>query len=275
MAAFKVACIQNCAANDLAANLRAIEQPVREAVGAGADLVCLPEFYCLLEPNDVSYYDQGYDEVEHPALAHGRALAREHACWLQLGSIPVRASDGKVFNRALLLAPDGSVQARYDKIHLFDVTIRDGQNYRESSGVEAGTRAVVADLPWGRLGFSICYDVRFAALYRLLAQAGAAFIVVPAAFTAKTGAAHWHTLLRARAIETGCFVIAAGQCGVRPWGRRTYGHSLVIDPWGEVLADAGEGEGWVSAIIDPVRVAEVRGMIPSIDHDRPIARPAT
>ncbi|MCP5201745.1 MAG: carbon-nitrogen hydrolase family protein [Gammaproteobacteria bacterium] len=274
MSTFDVACIQNCAANDLDANLAKVETLVRAAVADGADLVCLPEFYCLLEPSDGSYYDNGYDEDAHPALAHGRTLAAELSRWLLLGSMPVRAAGGKVHNRGFLLAPDGGIAARYDKIHLFDVVIRDGQDYRESAGVAPGDCAVVAPLPWGRLGLSICYDVRFPQLFRQLAQAGADFLAVPAAFTAKTGAAHWHTLLRARAIENGCFVFAPGQCGVRPWGRRTYGHSLIIDPWGEILADAGDDEGYVIATVDPARVAEVRRMIPSLHHDRPIAPPA-
>ncbi|MGE0484308.1 MAG: carbon-nitrogen hydrolase family protein [Gammaproteobacteria bacterium] len=273
MSTFKVACVQNCAAADLDANLREVETLVRAAVADGADLVCLPEFYCLLEPSDGSYYENGYDEDSHPALAHGRDLATELSRWLLLGSMPVRAEAGKVFNRGFLIAPDGAVTARYDKIHLFDVVIRDGQDYRESAGVMPGESAVVAKLPWGSLGMSICYDVRFPQLYRQLAQAGADFLTVPAAFTAKTGAAHWHTLLRARAIETGSFVFAPGQCGVRPWGRRTYGHSLIVDPWGEILADGGEDVGYVSATIDPARVAEVRTMIPSLGHDRAFLPP--
>jgi len=265
---FTVACVQNCASDDLDANLRGVEELVRGAAAAGADLICLPEFYCLLEPRDGAYYEHGYEEATHPALAHGCGLARDLGRWLLLGSIPVRDIGGKVRNRALLIAPGGEVAARYDKIHLFDVAIRDGQQYRESSSVVPGERAVVAALPWGRLGLSICYDLRFAGLYRELAHAGAEFLAVPAAFTAKTGAAHWHALLRARAIETGCFVFAPGQCGVRSWGRRTYGHSLIVDPWGEVLADGGDDVGFITARIEPARVGEVRAMIPALNHDR-------
>lgn len=265
---FTVACVQNCASDDLDANLRSVEELVRGAAAAGADLICLPEFYCLLERHDGAYYERGYDEAVHPALAHGRELARELGRWLLLGSIPVRDTGGKVRNRALLISSEGELAARYDKIHLFDVAIRDGQQYRESNSVAPGERAVVAPLPWGRLGLSICYDLRFAHLYRELAHAGAEFLAVPAAFTAKTGAAHWHALLRARAIETGCFVFAPGQCGVRPWGRRTYGHSLIVDPWGDVLADGGDDVGFVTARIDPARVGEVRAMIPALTHDR-------
>ncbi|MEQ8233816.1 MAG: carbon-nitrogen hydrolase family protein [Gammaproteobacteria bacterium] len=266
--AFTVACVQNCAGDDLDANLREVDALVRAAVQDGAELVCLPEFYCVLEPRDGAYYENGFEEAAHPALAHARALVRDLGCWLLLGSVPVRAGEGKVRNRSLLLTPAGEVAARYDKIHLFDVAIRDGQQYRESSSVAPGQRAVVAAMPWGRLGLSICYDLRFPHLYRALAGAGADFLAVPAAFTAKTGAAHWHALVRARAIETGCFVFAPGQCGERAWGRRTYGHSLIVDPWGEVLADAGADVGFVSARIEPGRVAEVRAMIPALSHDR-------
>ncbi|MEQ8663284.1 MAG: carbon-nitrogen hydrolase family protein [Gammaproteobacteria bacterium] len=267
-AVFTVACVQNCAGDDLDANLREIDNLVRAAAAAGAALICLPEFYCLLEPRDGAYYDNGYEEAAHPALAHAQRLVAELGCWLLLGSLPVRADGGKVRNRSLLLTPEGRVAARYDKIHLFDVAIRDGQHYRESTSVAAGERGVLATLPWGRLGMSICYDLRFPYLYRALAGAGADFLAVPAAFTAKTGAAHWHTLLRARAIETGCYVFAPGQCGVRSWGRRTYGHSLIVDPWGEVLADGGDDVGFVTARIEPARVAEVRAMIPALAHDR-------
>ena len=267
---FKVACVQNCATNDLVANLRTLDALIRAAHAAGAALILLPEFFCNLEPSDSSYYDVGYDAEQHPALAHMRALARELAAWMVLGSMPVRAAERKVHNRCFVLDPNGEVRATYDKIHLFDVAIKDGQNYKESSSVAAGERAEVVTLPWGRLGLTICYDLRFPQLYRQLAQAGADFIAIPAAFTAKTGAAHWHTLVRARAIETGCFVFAPGQCGTRPWGRQTYGHSLIVDPWGAVLADAGTDEGFIIADIDPARVAETRRMIPSLYHDRTI-----
>lgn len=272
-ASFTVACVQNCAADDIDRNLAVADDLTRAAVAAGAELVCLPEFFCQIAPTDASYYDSGFDEADHPALAWGRDTAASLQRWLLLGSIPVRCKKGKVHNRAYLLDPAGHTVATYNKIHLFDVAIRDGQQYRESDSVAAGDHAVVASLPWGGLGLSICYDVRFAALYRQLARAGADFLAIPAAFTAKTGAAHWHTLVRARAIETGCFVFAPGQCGARPWGRRTYGHSLIVDPWGEVLADGGEEEGFVTATVDVSRVAAVRNMIPALKHDREIAGP--
>lgn len=267
---FTAACVQNCAGDDLEANLAAADAHVRAAAAAGADFIALPEFFCNLERSARAYYDKGYAVDDHPAVLRYAALARELGRWILLGSVPVKAGPGKVWNRSLLLDPQGAVRASYDKIHLFDVAIKDGQSYLESASVEAGARAVVADLPWGRLGLSICYDVRFAYLYRTLAQAGAQFLTIPAAFTAKTGEAHWHTLVRARAIETGCYVIAPGQCGTRAWGRATYGHSLIVDPWGEVLADGGEEPGFVLATIDPARVAEVRAMIPALAHDREV-----
>lgn len=270
---FKVACVQNCATNDMPANLATVERLVRAAHGQGASLVCLPEFFCNLEPADGSYYDNGFEADDHPALAALRALGRELGLWLLLGSIPVKAADRKVHNRSIVLDPQGTVIASYNKIHLFDVAIKDGQSYKESNGVAAGGEAVIAALPWGGLGLTICYDVRFPYLYRQLAQHGASFLSIPAAFTAKTGAAHWHTLVRARAIETGCYVFAPGQCGTRPWGRATYGHSLIVDPWGMVLADAGEEEGVILADVDPARVLEVRRMIPSLSHDRAIVGP--
>lgn len=270
---FKVACVQNCATNDMPANLATVERLVRAAHEQGAALVCLPEFFCNLEPADGSYYDKGFDADQHPALAAMRALGRELGLWLVLGSMPVKAAGRKVHNRSIVLDPQGAVVATYNKVHLFDVAIKDGQSYQESNGVAAGAEAVIAALPWGGLGLSICYDLRFPHLYRQLAQHGASFLSIPAAFTAKTGAAHWHTLVRARAIETGCYVFAPGQCGTRPWGRATYGHSLIVDPWGTVLADAGEQEGVVVAEVDPARVTEVRHMIPSLSHDRAIAAP--
>jgi len=270
---FKVACVQNCATNDLEANLATVERLVRSAHTQGASLVCLPEFFCNLEPADGSYYDNGFEADQHPALAALRALGSELRLWLLLGSIPVKAADRKVHNRSIVLDPQGAIVATYNKIHLFDVAIRDGQTYKESNGVAAGSEAVIAALPWGGLGLTICYDVRFPHLYRQLAQHGASFLSIPAAFTAKTGAAHWHTLVRARAIETGCYVFAPGQCGTRPWGRATFGHSLIVDPWGTVLADAGDDEGVIVAEVDPARVAEVRRMIPSLTHDRSITGP--
>jgi len=201
-------------------------------------------------------------------LGHFRALAAELDLLLLLGSIMVPAAGDKVYNRSYLLDAADEIAARYDKLHLFDVTLSGGESYRESNYVAPGANAVTCTTPWGVLGLSICYDMRFAHLYRALAKAGAEFISIPAAFTHTTGAAHWHTLVRARAIECGCFVFAPAQCGTRPWGRATYGHSLIVDPWGRVLADGGEHAGLITARIDPSLVARTRERIPSLRHDR-------
>lgn len=272
---FKAACVQNCAGLDLQRNIAECSALISAAAAAGAALVCLPEYFVRLDSDERRAVREALPEEGHPALVHFSALARELGVWILLGSIPVRVSAEKVNNRSYLLAADGSVVARYNKLHLFDVNIRDGQNYRESASVLNGTEAVLAATPWGVLGLSICYDLRFPYLYRALAQAGASFLAVPAAFTQKTGEAHWHVLLRARAIETGCYVFAPCQCGEHDGGRRTYGHSLIVDPWGVVLADGGEEPGFVIADIDPARVDAVRSMIPALEHDRGFSGPAT
>ncbi|MDP6183771.1 MAG: carbon-nitrogen hydrolase family protein [Gammaproteobacteria bacterium] len=270
---FTVACVQNSALDDVAYNIQDASDLVRQAVGEGADFVCLPEYFTCLEPSDHLYIERGFSEAEHPTLPHFRGLAAELKTWLLLGSIAVKVGEAKVSNRSYLLDSDGEIVESYDKIHLFDVSLKRGESYKESRTVAPGDRACVADLPWGRLGFSVCYDVRFPQLYRSLGRAGADFISIPAAFTATTGAAHWHVLVRSRAIETGCYVFAPNQFGKRPWGRRTYGHSLIVDPWGKVLADAGDRRGFVTAEIDTEQVREARRMIPALTHDRTIAAP--
>jgi predicted amidohydrolase len=267
LSSFKVACIQNCAGSNQTENISKVEILVREAAGAGAELICLPEFYSVLEPNDSDYWDHGWDMECHPALLHAKSLASEIACWLLLGSIPVKASNRKVYNRSILIDAKGHETGYYDKLHLFDVAIKDGQEYKESRNVIPGETARLLTTPWGSLGLTICYDVRFPALYRSLAQAGASFISIPAAFTEKTGSAHWHTLVRSRAIETGSYIFAPGQTGMRSWGRKTYGHSLIVDPWGVVLADAGVEEGYITAEIDPEKSSVARNMIPSLQND--------
>jgi predicted amidohydrolase len=209
-------------------------------------------------------------EEGNPAVAYFSALARELAIWLHLGSMAVLLPNGKIANRSLLFAPNGEVEARFDKIHMFDVELPGGESYRESKNYQAGDGAVLADLPWGTLGLTICYDLRFPHLYRALAQAGADFLAIPSAFTRKTGEAHWHTLLRARAIENGCFVLAAAQAGRHESGRETYGHSLVVAPWGENLAEAdGVHPMVIVADVKSSDVAEARKRIPSLQHDRP------
>jgi predicted amidohydrolase len=270
----KAACIQFTAGREIGPNIERLLPLIRRARDAGADLVALPENATMIEPIAAQSIAKALPEEAHPALPAFRALARETGIWLLAGSLTIKAEGNKVANRSLLLDAEGAVVARYDKLHLFDVTLRDGEWYRESDTVRPGGRAVVTPTPWGLLGMTVCYDLRFPQLYRALAQAGAAFLAVPSAFTRQTGAAHWHVLLRARAIETGCYVLAPAQCGVHAEGRKTYGHSLIVDPWGEVLADGGEDEGFVIAELDTARVEDARRMIPALQHDRAFDGPA-
>ncbi len=265
---FRVACIQNCAGTETAPNLAECAGFVREAAGRGAELVILPEYFTGLDIRDNLLIPEAFSEEAHPALPLFSGLAREHRAWLLLGSLAIEAGDGKITNRSYLIDPAGTTVARYDNIHLFDVDLEGGESYRESATIAPGASAVVADLPWGRIGLSICYDLRFPQLYRALAKAGADFLSVPAAFTKTTGEVHWEVLLRARAIETGCFVFAPCQSGVHAGGRATFGHSLIVDPWGAVIADGGEDPGVVVAEVDPAAVAKARGMIPALQHDR-------
>jgi len=271
---FTAACVQLASDTEPEANIEAAVEAVRRARDAGADFVLTPETTDMMEMKRPKAFAKAKAEADHPGLARLRALAGELGCWLLIGSLVIRLSDERLANRSVLIDPAGQVAARYDKIHMFDVEVPDGQSYRESKAYQPGGTAVVADLPWGRLGLSVCYDLRFAGLYRALAQAGAEFLTVPSAFTRLTGRAHWHVLLRARAIETGAFVLAPAQCGETSQGRQTYGHSLIVAPWGEVLAEAGEEPAVILAEIDPTRVAEARRMIPALGHDRPFADPA-
>ena len=274
-ATFTAACVQLSSGPEPAANVAAAAALVREAKAAGADLVMTPETSNMLGLGRRDMMAAARPEAEDPSLAAFRELAAETGAWLLLGSLVLRASGDKLANRSLLIDPGGHIVARYDKIHMFDVEIPDGQSYRESKAYAPGAQAVTADLPWGRLGMTVCYDLRFPQLYRALAQAGADFLSIPSAFTRFTGQAHWHVLLRARAIETGCFVFAPAQCGSHEGGRETYGHSLIVAPWGEVLGDGGTAPGVTLAEIDPAEVAKARAMIPALDHDRPIAAPET
>jgi predicted amidohydrolase len=211
-------------------------------------------------------------EADHAALKAFRALARELRIWLHAGSLSVRVGNDKVANRTYMIDPHGDVAASYDKIHMFDVDLGNGERYAESATFQSGDRAISVDLPWGRLGLTICYDLRFPHLYRNLAQAGADFLAVPAAFTKVTGEAHWHILLRARAIETGCFVFAPAQTGTHAAGRKTYGHALIINPWGEILADGGTAPGVISARIDPAEVKSARGRVPAYGVEMDFSR---
>jgi predicted amidohydrolase len=266
---FTVACVQHCAGQDVAANLGTLDRLIEQAVGRGAELVCLPEYCAAYGMTDGRLEVGARAEGEHGALGALREMASRHRRWLLIGSLGVLADDGRILNRSYLVGPDGAVRARYDKIHLFDVDLARGESYRESGTIRPGETAPVVATPFARLGLTICYDLRFPQLYRALAKAGAEVLFVPAAFTRTTGQAHWHVLLRARAIECGAFVVAPSQCGAAPDGRLArYAHSLIVAPWGEVLADGGEGEGVIAAELDLARVAEARRMIPALRHDR-------
>ena len=272
-AKFRLACIQTSSGNDMAANIAAASALVREARAANADLIALPECVAMMEVGRANIVAAAATADAHPALAAFRALAAELGVWLLAGSLTVDLGEDRVANRSFLLDGHGGIVAWYDKIHMFDVDLAGGESYRESTTYRPGASAVVAATPFGGLGMTVCYDLRFPQLYRALAQAGAELLAVPSAFTRQTGAAHWHVLLRARAIETGAYVFAPAQCGTHPNDRATYGHSLIVDPWGEVLADGGEEPGFVIAGIDPARVAEARRSLPSLRHDRAYAAP--
>jgi predicted amidohydrolase len=269
MPQIKVACVQMRSGTDVADNIAAADALIRQAARDGAELIATPEMTTLLDRKPGAAWEKSTSEGDDTGVAAFRALAKELGVTLLVGSVAIRADEGKCANRSLLIAPDGEVVARYDKIHMFDVQLNAGNIYRESDSYAAGGRAVVASLPQARLGLTICYDVRFPELFRQLALAGAQVIAVPAAFTRITGEAHWHILLRARAIETGCFIIAPAQGGRHQDGRETFGHSLIIDPWGEVLAEGGTEPGVIHATLDLAKVDEVRGKIPSLQHVRP------
>ncbi len=270
---FTAACIQNEGLADMDASVAAATELVRAARGAGAELICLPEYFSCYKPAAAGAIVGPRAEPTHPALSHFRTLAEELGAWLLLGSLAITAGPGKIFNRSYLVTPEGAIAARYDKVHLFDVDLADGESYRESALIEPGAQAVLATTPWATLGLSVCYDLRFPQLYRSLARAGAEVLTVPAAFTRTSGQAHWHLLLRARAIETGCFVLAPCQTGDHGGGWESFGHSLIVDPWGRVLADGGEEAGFITAEIDLTEVAKARAMIPALDHDRDFAGP--
>lgn len=273
MSVFKAACVQLRSSDDIAENIRAASILIREAKAQGADFIATPENTTLMAPDGGARVEKSFAENADPALPAFRALAEELGIWLLLGSLAIKVSKTKTANRSFLIDPKGKIAARYDKIHLFDVDLPSGETYRESNTVADGERAVLAETPWGRIGLSICYDLRFPQLYRALAKAGAFMLTVPSAFTETTGKAHWHTLLRARAIENGAFVIAPAQGGTHANGRKTYGHSLIVAPWGEVLAEAGTEPGIIVAEIDPARVADARSRVPNLQHDRDFAEP--
>ncbi len=266
---FTAACVQNCATPDVQQNIETSLRLSTAAAEAGAQLIATPEYFSGLETRGGLFLPGAYPEAEHPVLPAFADAARRLGVWFLLGSVGVQNTDGRISNRSYVISPEGDLVAHYDKIHMFDVNL-EGGSYRESATISPGDQAVVADTPWAPIGLSICYDLRFASLYRKLAKAGAQVLATPAAFTRVTGEAHWHVLQRARAIETGCFVIAPCQYGKISGGGECYGHSLIIDPWGEVLADAGDGEGYIVAELDMARVEAARTRIPALEHDRPI-----
>src|SRR4030088_3019472 len=241
------------------ASFKQAESLIREAAAQGANYVQTPEVSNLIQKTRKALFELLAPEEEDFSLKAYRELARELKIHLHIGSLALRATPERAVNRSFLIGPDGVVIASYDKIHMFDIDLPGGESYRESANYQPGETAVISDLPWGRIGLTICYDVRFPALYRALAESGASFLTVPSAFTKKTGEAHWHTLLRARAIETGCFVFAAAQGGMHESKRQSYGHSLIVDPWGVVLAEGSATEtGVFLAKIDPAKVETAR-----------------
>ena len=283
-APFTAACIQFTAGPDPEPNLREVTRLIRQARDAGADFIMTPEVSNFIESGK-RRRDKAKREADDPFLAGMRDLARETGAWILVGSLVIdpagesgadvqkTGGEERLANRSFLVDAQGGIVARYDKIHMFDIDLPGGESYRESNAYRPGGSTVVADTPWGRLGMTVCYDVRFPHLYRELARAGADFLAVPSVFTVPTGRAHWHVLLRARAIENGCFVFAPAQWGEHAGGRKSYGHSLIVDPWGEVLADGGEEPGIITARIEPERIAKARGMVPSLRHDRAFTPP--
>jgi predicted amidohydrolase len=265
---FRAGLVQLRSGRAVASNLDKAEALVRRAAKGGAQYVQTPENTGIMELKPELVLAAAESEGKSAPLAWARALARELGIWLHIGSIAIKLDQNRVANRSYLLDPKGRVTARYDKLHMFDVDLAGGESYRESQYFRPGAKAVLADLPFGRFGLSICYDLRFASLYRALAAAGAELIAIPAAFTKQTGEAHWHVLTRARAIETGAFVLAATQGGLHENGRSTFGHSIVVSPWGEVLAEAGEEPGVIFADIDLAASEEARARIPAIKHGR-------
>jgi predicted amidohydrolase len=266
----RVGVLQMTSGIDPAVNAAALVDAIQAAGKEGAATLFTPEMSGLIDRDRARAGASIVGEEADIVLAAVRKAAAETGVWVHLGSLAIRRADGKFANRGFLIDGTGAVRARYDKLHLFDVDLPSGESWRESAAYVGGDAAVVVDTPVGMVGASICYDLRFADLYRALSDAGATILSVPAAFTRPTGAAHWHVLLRARAIEAGAYVVAAAQTGVHDDGRATYGHSLVVDPWGEVILDMGEAEGLAFVDLDPADVAAVRSRIPVLNHRRQI-----
>jgi len=277
---FKAAMIQMRSGLQPGANIDAAVRYIGDAKSAGAEYVLTPEMTNILAANREQLFAVAVEEEADASLATLREVARKLGIYVHIGSLAIRISPDRAVNRSFLIDPKGDILARYDKIHMFDVDLAGGESYRESRNYRPGELAVLADLPWGRLGLTVCYDLRFPALYRALAEAGATMLAIPSAFTKQTGEAHWHVLIRSRAIENGCFVFAAAQGGRHENGRDTFGHSLIIDPWGRIIAEGGTEPGVIVAEINPAEVANARARIPSLQHGRrfeivePLAEPA-
>ena len=277
---FKAAMIQMRSGLKPGANIDDAARMIGEAKSAGADYVLTPEMTNILAAKREQLFAAVVEEELDASLAALRELARKLGIYVHIGSLAIKISPDRAANRSFLVDPKGDIVARYDKIHMFDVDLADGESYRESRNYRPGELAVLTDLPWGRLGLTVCYDLRFPALYRALAEAGSTMLAIPSAFTKQTGEAHWHVLMRSRAIENGCFVFAAAQGGRHENGRDTYGHSLIVDPWGRIIAEGDTEPGVVMAEIDPAQVASARARIPSLQHGRrfeivePMAEPA-
>ena len=277
---FKAAMIQMRSGLTPGANSDDAVRMIGEAKSAGADYVLTPEMTNILAARREQLFSVVVEEEADASLATLREVARKLGIYVHIGSLAIKISPDRAANRSFLIGPKGDILARYDKIHMFDVDLAGGESYRESRNYRPGELAVLADLPWGRLGLTVCYDLRFPALYRALAEAGATMLAIPSAFTKQTGEAHWHVLMRARAIENGSFVFAAAQGGKHENGRDTYGHSLIVDPWGSIIAEGGTEPGVIMAEIDPAEVASARARIPSLQHGRrfeivePLAEPA-
>ncbi len=273
MSAFKAAVVQMRSGIDVGRNLAEAERLIRAAAGAGAQYVLTPEMTTILDRDRARLMAAIDPQDSDPSLKRFRALATDLGIWLHIGSMAIKLGADQVANRSFLIDPSGEIAATYDKIHMFDVDLAGGESYRESRLYKPGNAAVVADMPWARLGLTVCYDVRFPLLHRALARAGASVIAVPAAFTKTTGEAHWHVLLRARAIEVGAFVVAAAQGGHHDDGRDTYGHSMIVDPWGKVLAEADSEPTFLVAEIDPAASEAARSRIPALANERTFSPP--
>lgn len=266
--ALKIGCVQHCAGVDIDRNLRELERLIADAAANGAELICLPEYATCYGSSRGRMVVGAAEEAEHVGLQTLQEIASRLSRWLLIGSLAIQREDGLVSNRSYLIDDEGRIVARYDKVHLFDVDLAGGESYRESETIKAGDKAVLVETPFGRFGLTICYDIRFPQLYRTLAKAGAEVVFAPAAFTRKTGRDHWHTLVRARAIETGAFLVTPCQCGDVKGKLARYGHSLIVDPWGKVVADGGAKPGVVTATIDLDEVSDCRQKIPALRHDR-------